>query len=251
MNVKKILIAGESWLTVLTHMKGFDFFMNADYGGGADKIIESLEGAGYEVDYIPNHEAPSKFPTTREVLDTYGAVILSDIGSNTLLLHPDTFNKSLRTPNRLKLLREWVLDGGALAMIGGYLTFQGIDGRGRWHGTAVEEVLPVTISVNDDRVEVPEGFNPKVVNEHPVLANLSKDWPYFLGYNKLVAKPDAKVLMTSDIGDPFLVLGEAGKGRTAAFASDCAPHWGSSEFYEWEYYAQFWIQLVQWLMCQR
>jgi len=35
-----------------TH-EGFDFFMNADYGGGADKIIESLEGAGYEVDYIP------------------------------------------------------------------------------------------------------------------------------------------------------------------------------------------------------
>jgi uncharacterized membrane protein len=59
-------------------------------------------------------------------------------------------------------------------MIGGYLTFQGIDGRGRWHGTPVEEVLPVTIQAIDDRMEVPEGFNPVVVNDHPLLAGLPK-----------------------------------------------------------------------------
>lgn len=249
--MKRVLIAGESWLTVMTHVKGFDFFMNGNYDGGANKLIESLTSSGYMVDYIPNHEAPRRFPNTREALDDYGVIFLSDIGSNTLLLHPDTFNRSMRTPNRLKLLREWIIDGGALAMIGGYLTFQGIDGRGRWHGTAVEDVLPVQIDINDDRVEVPEGFNPVVVADHPILEGLPKNWPYFLGYNKLVARPDTKVLMATEDGDPFLVVREVGTGRTAAFASDCAPHWGSSEFYNWEYYGRFWTQLVQWLMKER
>ena len=249
--MKKVLIAGESWVNVSTHIKGFDFFMNASYGEGVHKMVESLRDEGYGADYIPNHEAPRGCPNTKDALDAYGAIILSDIGSNTLLLHPDTFSKSLRTPNRLKLLREWVINGGAIAMIGGYLTFQGIDGRGRWHGTAVEDVLPVTISPNDDRVEMPEGFNPVVVAEHPVLEGIPKEWPYFLGYNKLVARADAEVLMTSNTGDPFLAVREVGRGRTAAFASDCAPHWGSTEFYEWEYYGQFWVQLIQWLMKQR
>ena len=40
-------------------------------------------------------------------------------------------------PNRLKLLRDWTANGGGLAMIGGYFSFQGIDGRARWHRTAV------------------------------------------------------------------------------------------------------------------
>lgn len=245
--MKKVLIAGESWLTVMTHMKGFDFFINGNYDGGADKLIASLNEAGYQVDYLPNHEAPRRFPTTREELDQYSVVFLSDIGSNTLLLHPDTFSKSMRTPNRLKLLREWVQDGGALCMIGGYLTFQGIDARGRWHGTPVEDVLPVTIQPIDDRMEVPEGFNPVVLTDHPLLAGLPKEWPYFLGYNQLVARPEATVVMATETGDPFLAVREYGKGRSAAFASDCAPHWGSSEFYDWDYYGRFWTQLVRWL----
>jgi uncharacterized membrane protein len=249
--MKKVLIAGESWLTVMTHVKGFDFFMNSNYDGGADRMIECLRKSGHTVDYIPNHEAPRKFPNTREELDQYGIVILSDIGSNTLLIHPDTFNKSLRTPNRLKLLREWVMDGGSLAMIGGYLTFQGIDGRGHWHDTPVEEILPVEISGYDDRVEVPEGVNPVAIAEHPILEGLPKSWPYFLGYNKLKVKSDATLLMTIENNAPFLAVQEVGKGRTIAFASDCSPHWGSSEFYDWNLYGRFWTQLVEWAMKQR
>ena len=43
-------------------------------------------------------------------------------------------------------------------MIGGYFSFQGIDGSARWRRTPVEDVLPVTCLPYDDRVEVPEGF---------------------------------------------------------------------------------------------
>lgn len=250
--IVKILIAGESWITLSTHLKGFDFFMNADFGGGADKIIDSLKESGNQVDYLPNHEAARKFPQTMDELSKYDVVMLSDIGANTLLLHPDTFNRSQRTPNRLKLLADWVRAGGGLVMVGGYLTFQGIYGAGCWHQTPVEDVLPVTLRPNDDRMEVPEGFNPVVAAQHPILEGLPAEWPFFLGYNKTVARDDSQVLMTvGDKGDPFLAVRELGHGRTAAFTSDCAPHWGSNEFYEWKHYSRFWIQLSEWLAKQR
>ena len=44
-------------------------------------------------------------------------------------------------------------------MVGGYYSFQGINGGARYHGTPVEEVLPVEILPYDDRIEVPEGFS--------------------------------------------------------------------------------------------
>lgn len=34
---------------------------------------------------------------------------------------------------------------------------------------------------------------------------------------------------------------------TAAFASDCGPHWGPPEYLNWKYHDQFWAQLVKWL----
>lgn len=250
--IVKVLIAGESWITLSTHLKGFDFFMNADFGGGADKIIDALKESGNEVDYLPNHEAAVKFPQTMDELSKYDVVMLSDIGANTLLLHPDTFSRSQRTPNRLKLLADWVRAGGGLVMVGGYLTFQGIYGSGCWHHTPVEDVLPVTLSPNDDRAEVPEGFNPAVASKHPILEGLPAEWPFFLGYNKTVARDDSQVLMTvGGKGDPFLAVRELGNGRTAAFTSDCAPHWGSKEFYEWKHYSRFWVQLSEWLARER
>ena len=59
-----------------------------------------------------------------------------------------TFNHSEKMPNRCKLIRDYVNDGGALPMVGGYPTFSGVDAKGKWHDTAVQEVLPV---------EVPDG----------------------------------------------------------------------------------------------
>jgi uncharacterized membrane protein len=43
-----------------------------------------------------------------------------------------------------------------------------------------------------------------------------------------------------------LVVGEYGRGRTAAFASDCAPHWAPPEFVEWPDYAELWSSIILW-----
>ncbi|MEA5067208.1 MAG: glutamine amidotransferase, partial [Eubacteriales bacterium] len=83
---KRILLAGESWLSYTTHVKGFDAFYTSVYEEGAGALIAALTQSGYQVDYLPNHRAVGEFPFTVEDLSQYGCVILSDIGSNTLLL---------------------------------------------------------------------------------------------------------------------------------------------------------------------
>ena len=77
-------------------------------------------------------------------------------------------------------------------MVGGYLTFQGIEGKGKWAGSAVEDVLPVTLQTGDDRVERPEGIEPRVVEAHAIVGGLEETWPAVLGYNRVTARPDAQ-----------------------------------------------------------
>jgi len=242
----RALIAGESWETLSFHQKGFDVFTTTFYYEGVGPLRAALEAAGHAVEYMPSHIAATKFPTELPDLRAFDVVLLSDIGSNTLLLHPDTFERSRALPNRLTLLREYVAGGGGLIMVGGYMTFQGIDAKARYAGTAVEAALPVTLLPGDDRVEVPEGAAPRVVAaDHPIVAGISGEWPHLLGYNRLRARPEAQ-LVAAVGDDPLLAAWQFGSGRAVAFASDCGPHWAPPEFLAWDGYARLWSQMVEW-----
>ena len=72
------------------------------------------EAGGFEVTYLPNHVAATDFPDTAAALADYAAVILSDIGANTLLLHPETFARSVPRPDRVAAIRDYVEAGGGL-----------------------------------------------------------------------------------------------------------------------------------------
>jgi uncharacterized membrane protein len=199
------------------------------------------------VTYLPCHEVPSRFPSAAGELAAFDVVILSDIGSNTFLLAPETFTRSEIAPNRLQVLAQYVDDGGALLMIGGYMSFAGIDGKARYGSTPLAPVLPVDVLDHDDRVEVPEGFTADVVAaDHPALAEVPSAWPRLLGYNRLVSRPTTTVLASFG-DDPILAVGEYGHGRTAVFASDLAPHWAPPEFVEWEGYVALWAGVLSWL----
>lgn len=248
----KVLLAGESWMSAATHYKGFDQFGSVTFHLGAEPLVEALSGSAFELTYMPAHEAATAFPTTLAALQRWDVLVLSDLGANTLLLHPDVWLKGKPVPNRLKLIREFVLAGGGLMMIGGYLSFQGINGAARWHKTAVEEVLPVTCLAVDDRVEIPEGFSAELVlPSHPVLAGLGgAAWPLLLGVNEVQIKPSGQLLAKlpdAQGGHPLLVAGSAGQGRTLAWTSDIGPHWVPDAFVAWEGYARLWTNALGWL----
>lgn len=242
----KVLLAGESWSSTTIHTKGFDSFETSVYEEGGSHFIAALESRGVEVDFLPNHEAPTRFPRSREEFDAYDVIVLSDIGANTLLLPPSVFADGHRTANPLTELASWVRDGGALLMVGGYLSFQGIEAKANYRNTAVADILPVEMEIGDDREETPEGVQPRVVASHPVVEGLDTQWPALLGYQRFTPRDGAERLV--DIGPhPLLVIGEAGAGRTAAFASDMGPHWMPREAIEWPGYAPMWGQLIDWL----
>ena len=243
----KVLIAGESWVAVLTHIKGIDYMTSSSYEEAVEWLRKALEKSNMEVDYLPCHLAVTKFPMKMEELKQYDTIILSDIGANSLLLHPDSYVYSKTTPNRLELLHDYVQDGGGFMMIGGYLTFSGLNAKGFYKGTAVEKCLPVSLLPVDDRIEIPQGFSPAVKNPtHPIMHKIDGAWPILLGYNKTELKPSATLLLEYN-GDPIAAVWEYKRGRTGVFTSDCAPHWGPPEFLNWPHYVTFFSQMVRWL----
>ena len=128
----KVLLAGESWVSTATHVKGFNMFTTSEYQIGIAALKEALADSDVDLIHMPGHLVPAEFPSEPGGLDAYDVVVLSDVGADSLLLHPDTFNRGQRTPNRLRLIADQVAAGTGFMMIGGYYSFQGINGAARF-----------------------------------------------------------------------------------------------------------------------
>lgn len=242
-----VLLVGESWVSEATHYKGFDSFTSVTFHTGGDWFIDALMESGIRVTQMMAHDVPGSFPFDADALDAYDVVVLSDIGANSFLLPPETWLQGQTKPNRLQVIADWVRGGGGLLMAGGYLSFSGFEAKAHFHGTPVEDVLPVTIETCDDRVEAPQGAAPAVTSvNHPVVKGVPGDWPALLGYNKLQADPGAEVIATVD-GDVLIAAHEVGNGRAAVWASDIGPHWCPEPFVQWEGFPTLMGNLVRWL----
>lgn len=235
-----VLFVGESWEIVRFEIHGRNVMHDSEYGEAADQFIETLESVGASVTYQPCHIAAESFPRTREKLDDYDLVILSDIGADTLQITEQVADGRADV-DRLAVLADWVRDGGALGMIGGYMSFAGKGGQARYGATPLADVLPVEIQQGDDRVETPAGAIPQ--NSGIPHADLPDEWPLVLGYNQLVANADAEVWAVVN-DDPLLVVGDCNEGSVFAYATDCAPHWASEDLLEWDYLRALWEHVL-------
>ncbi|MGA9402790.1 glutamine amidotransferase [Haladaptatus sp.] len=235
-----VLLAGESWTTVQFEIKGRNVMHDSEYGESSDEFIETLESVGASVTYQPCHVAAKSFPRTAEELDEYDLVLLSDIGADSLQI-TDRVAAGDTDADRCAVLAHWVRDGGALGMIGGYMSFAGKGGQARYGMTPLADVLPVEIAAGDDRVETPSGAVPK--NEGVPDVDLPDEWPHILGYNRTTAKPEAEVWATVQ-DDPFLVIGDYGDGSSFAYATDCAPHWAPEGLLSWDGLPTLWERVL-------
>jgi uncharacterized membrane protein len=244
---RRVLLIGETWTVTRIHTKGFDVVELGGYEDFSTFFRDALRSfPEVEVTHIPNHLVMSSLPTTVEELRQFDVVVISDCGRNTLTMYPNMFVVPMG-PDRVRVIADYVRQGGSLIMAGGYLSFQGYQAKANYHGSAIEDVLPVTISVTDDRVEATEGAVVQVLHgEHAVLAGIPDAWPKFLGYQRVAAKAGADVLAVIGDGDPFIAVWSVGSGRAMAFTSDLAPHWGT-DFVTWEHYGTFWNQAIAWL----
>jgi uncharacterized membrane protein len=172
-------------------------------------------------------------------------------------------------------VRDYVEEGGAIAMIGGDLSFV----SGGYGSTVLRDVLPVELppappgmspNGGDGDVTV-DSFRPKLTAEgraHPVTSLVldphenEARWaklPPLDGVNRVPrVRPGAATLLAhptlrGEDGQPapVLVVGDAGKGRSLALLTDSAWHWGflsAGEGDDGRAFQRFWENAIRWLV---
>ncbi|MDI9491241.1 MAG: cytoplasmic protein [Clostridiaceae bacterium] len=246
--MKKVLICGESYFGYTIHIKGADTMETTGYHEQVGWLKDALINSGYEVSYLPNHEVVNGMPSTVEGLSEYDLIILSDVGANTLMMPDRSFQESLPTPDRCNAIKEYVEHGGSLVLVGGFMSFTGIEGKARYGMTPIADILPVDLLTYDDRVEISSGIVPMIKNiDHPIFKNMSSNWKsYFIGYNKTIENITKGEVLATINGDPFIAVSEINKGKVVVFTSDCAPHWAPQSFLDSPEYRIIWKNIADW-----
>jgi hypothetical protein len=240
------------------------YFGDTSLHGAAAYLAGLMHAWGWSFDYVPSDQpaAAALFGTPRALF------VLSDYPA-----------ARLAVPLQQQLLQQ-VSAGAGLLMIGGWESFHGCGGN--WDGTPVAQALPVQISSGDDRLNCDHPVLVQQVAPHPAVDHLPWDTrpPLVGGLNRWTAKADSETLLEvqhfearREAGvfafrptarNPLLVVGRHGAGRTAALATDVAPHWvgplvdwgpsrvtaqapGGEAIEVGNLYAQFLQQLLTWL----
>jgi len=247
--LRALLVAGRpSW-----DVRFLRDFLKRD--GSIDLVSFFILRAAADLTAAPTNElALIPFPTDelfREHLGSFDVVIFQNF---------DYAPYEMAT--YLPRIRDYVRRGGSFVMIGGDRSFS----EGRYAGTPIEEILPVKIGApgaieGKFRAEVSKGLA-----RHPIVAlgpdpaltrQTWKSLPSLDGANRVAGVKDGALVLLhhprARLGGrplPILVVGESGKGRSAAFMVDASWRWrfaaddvtvGSDE------YELFWDRMIRWL----
>jgi len=241
------------------------------YGGdtslstAASYLAGVLTFKGLEFDYLASDQ-PIKSALSGS---KYGLYIISDYPVNNW------------QEEDFALVVEAVRGGSGLLMIGGWESYHGL--AGEYNDSPLADVLPVEMCDEDDRVNSSQPWLIEKRIGHFIVDGLPFDESpsYVGGFNRLKPKERATEILSLrrlsistsarhhfelETGEsvPLLVVGTYGAGRTAAFASDVAPHWvggfvdwgdgrviaraaGSDEVEVGSDYAAFFLRLVEWV----
>lgn len=235
--------------------------MGFELYNSAELFIKGLEkDPNISLSQLGSWEVHKDFPRELEQLLEYNVLIIEEVEADAFYLYPAFYTKGaweskeeMVFPNRLEIIRKFVEEGGGLLQVGGWRSFMGRFACGQWHGTPVEEALPIEFLDRDDRVETPEGSYPSIVEpNHPIIKDIPWDkCPALLGYNRAKLKDDAELLANvkvsgREITDLLIAVRKYGKGRSMVFTSNTSVHWGFN-FMRWEYYPPFLQKVVKWL----
>lgn len=201
-------------------------------------------------------------------------------GANHDLYIISDFSVNGWTIEDFELVLERIDHGAGLLMIGGWDSFHGLEGG--YHTSPLGRALPVRMEHEDDRVNSSQPYVILKTQDHPIVNDLPWGRPPTVGgFNRFAPKPDAQEILSVRLLEinvhrehilidpqppvPLLVVGEYGQGRTAAFASDVAPHWVGT-LVDWgdtrihaqadggipievgNHYAELFTRMVRWTM---
>ncbi len=202
-------------------------------------------------------KALKSLPTTEEDFKLFDVLILGDLDASFL------------TREQMRIIRQFVTDGGALLMLGGHNSL----GPGGYGGTDVEATLPVLLGRRTQPQESTP-FLPQLTADaidHPIFKGIAGCFPThkrnepqpdqpklpdLLGcVSTLRARGSAKLLAVHptrrNANGPLVVLAvqRYGVGRSAVFTGDTTWRWCMPMFALGadSPYQRFWGQLIRWL----
>ncbi len=202
----------------------------------------------------------SGFPSTREELFQYQAVMLGSLES------------SFFSYGQMDLVRDFVGQrGGGFLMMGGSKSFQ----SGKYRNTPIEDVLPVWLQEESDNAVL----SASLYNQDDVFPRLSQfgenhaalqlslssqenraKWdslPFLRDWNRIESlKPGAVTLIQLDIPGagrrgskiPLMAHQRFGRGQGLAFMSGTTWFWQMRQEFEDQSHETFWRQLMRWLV---
>jgi uncharacterized membrane protein len=174
--------------------------------------------------------------------------------------------RSLQIESYLPGIRDYVLGGGAFAMVGGEQSF----GEGRYGETALAEILPV--QPLDGARPSEEEFTPRPTPEgrqHPVTRLVAGDgpgaaaWetlPRLPGLNRVRRLPpgqgatvllEAPAILVEGQPAPVVAVREVGRGRSLAVTTDSTWYWGflaAESGRGGRAHQRFWVEALRWLV---
>ena len=232
-----------------------------DLGGAASYLAGIMLDGGLAFDHVPSTEPP---PATFAAND-YALYVVSDYPAQRFGLAA------------MRRAADRVRQGAGLVMLGGWESYFGR--LGEYHDSPLADVLPVVMQREDDRRNCAQPCLVQKAADHPIVAGLPWDRPPGIGgFNVVAPKPGTRTVLDAVQFDvraedgryeftrgqswPLLVVGECGRGRVAALATDVAPHWvgglvdwgdrrvvqavGNGQIEVGNWYARFFRNLLVW-----
>jgi len=195
-----------------------------DLTGAAAYLAGIMSHYGLAYDYVPSSRAPGGDFLTRR----HSLYVISDYPAGNF------------SDGQIGHIVDSVRGGSGLVMLGGWESFHGR--MGEYHDSPLAEALPVTMLDGDDRCNCAQPCVVDKVAEHEILEGLPFDAPPAIGgFNRLGARVGSSTLLACvrfrvrrvpggfdfirSEEAPLLIVGAHGSGRTAALATDVAPHW--------------------------
>ena len=236
----RVLLAGESWVSTSTHHKGWDFFSSTVYETGIRELSRALAGTEIELEHLPGHLAPESFPLRLEELSAYHVVILSDLGANSLLLHPATWSGGKTMPNRSEAAASsgcWAAEAWPCAAA----TIPSPASTGRPSTTAPRSRSSCRCASTPSTTawKSPKGWFPRWYSRTSVMEGHQRPLARAAGAERAHAEGGGELVLRAG-EHPLLAVAARGKGRTLAWASDIGPHWCPESFTAWSGYATLW-----------
>ena len=159
-------------------------------------------------------------------------LFLEELKNFDVIVFDDFSHRAYFNPAYLDRVRDYVRDGGALAMFGGPRSFD----SGGYGDSSLRDVLPVELDGKGNYQTQRAGRAALTAagKAHPLTRLLpdpranEEAWskmPALNGYNPVRGARGEVLLTTGADGAPLLAVGRYGKGRTLAFMSDDAWRW--------------------------